>query len=97
MAVFACALCGAALTVLLSQIVLPVHAHQKCGHALLPVLMEPKKFAVDPEPSGPPWRPWSEVRAGEAEDRGLFAPTAVSLSGHRERSPSRRVTPAAPS
>ncbi|MER5535295.1 hypothetical protein [Streptomyces mirabilis] len=39
MAVFVCASCGAALTARLSQVALPVHAHHKYGHELLPALM----------------------------------------------------------
>ncbi|MFE4825891.1 hypothetical protein [Streptomyces sp. NPDC056672] len=72
--VFACAGCGAVLTASLSRVVLPVHAHHRYGHAMLPALMEPGTYAVDPEPFGPPWRPWSEIGAGEAEARGIFAP-----------------------
>ncbi|MEV6653745.1 hypothetical protein [Streptomyces sp. NPDC051219] len=73
-AVFACAGCGAVLTAPVSQIALPVHAHHTYGHELLPALMEPGAYAVDPEPSGPPWRPWSEIEVDEAEARGVFAP-----------------------
>ncbi|MGW0633368.1 hypothetical protein [Streptomyces sp. NPDC002758] len=36
--------------------------------------MEPGTYAVDPEPSGPPWRPWNEIGVDEAEARGVFAP-----------------------
>ncbi|GAB2871683.1 hypothetical protein GCM10027074_44140 [Streptomyces deserti] len=74
MAVFACAGCGAVLTAPVSQVALPEHAHHTYGHGLLPALMEPGMYAVDPEPSGPPWRPWSEIGAEEAEARGVFAP-----------------------
>lgn len=74
MVVFACAGCGAVLTAPLSEIALPVHAHHRCGYDLLPPLTEPGTYAVDPEPSGPPWRPWSEIGADEAEARGVFAP-----------------------
>ncbi|WP_280724784.1 hypothetical protein [Kitasatospora sp. MAA4] len=77
MAVFACARCGAALTAAVSQIALPVHAHQTYGHELLPALMEPGTYAVDPEPSGPPWRLWSEIGVQEAEARGVFAPVGA--------------------
>ncbi|MER6195128.1 hypothetical protein [Streptomyces cyaneofuscatus] len=57
MFVFVCAGCGAGLTAPLSQVALPVHAHQVYGNgARLPVLMEPGTFAVDPEPGGPPRR-----------------------------------------
>lgn len=76
MAVFTCARCTADLTVPVSRVALPVHAHSRCGHVLLPPLMRAGTHAVDPEPFGPPWRPWDEA---EAEARGLFAPVA-SLS-----------------
>ncbi|MFB7513061.1 hypothetical protein [Streptomyces sp. NPDC056144] len=57
MFVFVCAGCEARLTVPLSPVMLPVHAHQNYGNGVqLPVLMEPGTFAVEPEPSGPPWR-----------------------------------------
>ncbi|MEU3268864.1 hypothetical protein [Streptomyces bacillaris] len=50
MFVFACAGCGAELTVPLSPAALPPHAHQKYGNGLqLGVLMEAGTFAVDPD------------------------------------------------
>ncbi|HEU5032583.1 MAG TPA: hypothetical protein VFV01_47220 [Spirillospora sp.] len=77
---FACAGCGAVLTAPLSQVALPVHAHQSYGHTMLPALMEPGTYAVDPRPSGPPWRPWGEITTAEAEAQGWYAPVhAVSL------------------
>ncbi|KAB2357770.1 hypothetical protein [Actinomadura montaniterrae] len=80
MTVFACAGCGAVLTAPLSQVALPVHAHQSYGHAMLPALMEPGTYAVDPHPSGPPWRLWGEITTAEAEAQGWYAPVhAVSL------------------
>ncbi|MEU2870785.1 hypothetical protein ABZ769_16520 [Streptomyces olivoreticuli] len=74
MAVFACSRCDAVLTAPVSQVVLPDHAHHSYGHELLPALMEPGTYAVDPEPSGPPWRLWSEIGVDEAEARRLYAP-----------------------
>ncbi|MFI0896605.1 hypothetical protein [Streptomyces sp. NPDC020983] len=75
MYVFVCAGCGRELTVPLSQVALPIHAHQSFGNGLqLPVLMEPGTFAVDPEPSGPPYRRWEEVDPDEAAARGIHAP-----------------------
>ncbi|MGW3115493.1 hypothetical protein [Streptomyces sp. NPDC001091] len=63
MFVFVCAGCGARLTIPLSQVALPAHAHQKYGNGIqLPVLMESGTFAVDPEIWGPPW---DETRPGE--------------------------------
>ncbi|MBL1083561.1 hypothetical protein JK359_16535 [Streptomyces actinomycinicus] len=75
MFVFVCAGCGAELTAPLSQVALPVHAHQKYGNGIqLPVLMESGTFAVEPEPSGPPWRRWEEIDPAEVAARGIYAP-----------------------
>ncbi|WP_424531781.1 hypothetical protein ACOZ38_17230 [Sphaerisporangium viridialbum] len=78
MIVFTCVDCGALLTSPVSQFALPAHAHahahQKYGHELLPALLEPGTYAVNPEPSGPPWRQWKEIGAEEAEARGVYAP-----------------------
>ncbi|SEG83344.1 hypothetical protein SAMN05216223_11453 [Actinacidiphila yanglinensis] len=81
MAVFGCAGCGAVLTVPVSRVALPVHARQNVGHDLLPALMEPGTYAVDDEPSGPPWRPWSEIGAELASVRGVFAPVPALSFG----------------
>ncbi|MFJ6099672.1 hypothetical protein ACIQHY_01485 [Streptomyces sp. NPDC092359] len=82
MFIFSCAGCGAGLTAPLSRVALPVHARQKYGNGTrLPVLMEPGTFAVDPEPSGPPWRSWEELRPGEAAARGLHAPVRQLSDG----------------
>ncbi|MEU9715050.1 hypothetical protein [Streptomyces sp. NPDC047976] len=82
MFVFVCAGCGAGLTVPLSQVELPAHAHQKYGNGIqLPVLMEPGTFAVEPEPWGPPWRRWEEVDADEAAARGIHAPVYAVSDG----------------
>lgn len=75
MFVFVCAGCGARLTTPLSEVALPLHAHQIYGNGLqLPVLMESGTFAVDPEPWGPPWRTWEEIDPEEAAARGIYAP-----------------------
>lgn len=79
MSVFMCAECGAVLTSPMSQVALPAHAGQRYGHDLLPALMEPGTYAVNPEPSGPPSRRWEEIGAAEAEARGVYAPV-LSLS-----------------
>ncbi|MEU9092502.1 hypothetical protein [Streptomyces sp. NPDC048428] len=72
---FVCSRCGAELTGPLSHVSLPVHTHQIYGNgAQMPVLMEAGTFAVDPEPSGPPWRLWDEVDPVEAAARGVYAP-----------------------
>ncbi|MEU4233805.1 hypothetical protein AB0F17_56825 [Nonomuraea sp. NPDC026600] len=75
MVVFACTGCGAVLTARVSQVALPDHAGQKYGHDLLPALLEPGTYAVDPG-DGHPWQPW-EV---EAEGPGVFR-QMYTLSG----------------
>ncbi|MFD5871376.1 hypothetical protein [Streptomyces sp. NPDC060322] len=81
MFVFACAGCGAALTIPLAQVALP-HAHQTFGNGVrLPVLMDPGTFAVEPEPWGPPWRRWEEVDPDEAAARGIHAPLPALSDG----------------
>ena len=75
MLVFACTGCGTVLTAPVTRVALPGHAHQRWGNGVpLPVLMEAGTYAVAPEPSGPPWRRWSEIKADEAEARGVYAP-----------------------
>ncbi|MEU1722138.1 hypothetical protein [Nonomuraea sp. NPDC005692] len=81
MVVFACAGCGAVLTARLSRVALPAHADQQLGHELLPAFLEPGTYAVNPEPSGPPWRLWEEVGADEAETRGVYAPVSALSYG----------------
>jgi hypothetical protein len=79
--VFVCAGCGAELTAPVSRVALPVHTHQRWGHDLLPALMQPGTYAVDLEPSGPPWRLWNEIDPDEAAARGVFAPVAALSFG----------------
>jgi hypothetical protein len=67
MTVFACAGCDATLTVPVSRVALPIHTGQQYGSGLLSVLMEPGTYAVNPDHFGPPWQPWAEVGADEAE------------------------------
>jgi hypothetical protein len=76
MMVFGCRRCGAALTVAVSRVVLPVQANQKYGNrpGPLPPVLEPGTFAADPLPSGPPWRRWADLAAGEAGMLGWYAP-----------------------
>ncbi|MEU6851816.1 hypothetical protein ABZ901_18085 [Actinacidiphila alni] len=82
MFVFVCATCDAKLTVPLSRISLPVHAHQKYGNGTqMPVLMEAGTFSVDPEPWGPTWRRWDEIDPAEAEARGIYAPVYALSDG----------------
>ncbi|MER6302322.1 hypothetical protein ABT247_22565 [Kitasatospora sp. NPDC001539] len=82
MFVFVCAGCGADLTVPLSRVALPAHAHQTYGNGVqLPVLMESGTFAVEPDPWGPPWRRWAEFRPDEAAARGIHAPVHAPPDG----------------
>lgn len=82
MFVFVCASCDAELTVPLSRVALPVHAHQKYGNGVqMPVLMEAGTFAVDQEPWGPPWRRWEETVPVEAEACGICAPVHALSDG----------------
>lgn len=74
MAVFGCAGCGAVLTAAVSQVALPIHLSDAHWEVLHPPLLEAGTYAVDPEPYGPPWRPWEETRTQEAAARGVFAP-----------------------
>ncbi|MGC0316375.1 hypothetical protein QBC98_004873 [Kitasatospora acidiphila] len=81
---FACAGCDCPLTVPLSQVALPVLAHQSYGRERwLPPLMAAGTYAVDSEPWGPPGRPWRELGEGEAVARGLFAPVHFLSEGAR--------------
>lgn len=80
--VFECAGCGAALTVPVTRVALPEHAHRAYGNGVaLPPLVEAGTYAVDPAPSGAPWRPWSGLEPGEAAARGVFAPVHALSTG----------------
>ncbi|MCK8678803.1 hypothetical protein [Streptomyces lichenis] len=82
MTIFGCTGCGAELTAPLTRVALPDSAHQKHGyHATAPVLMGPGTYAVDPAPSGPPWRRWSEISPEEAEAQGVHAPVCALSFG----------------
>ncbi|MFJ9248677.1 hypothetical protein [Streptomyces sp. NPDC101776] len=85
MDVFACAGCGTELTAPVSRVALPVHVDHGRWEELHPPLMEPETYAVDPRPTGPPWRPWSEVGADAAARQGLFAPVYSVSFGARNR------------
>ena len=84
MTVFACRGCDALLTRPVSQVALPVHTHHRYGHDLLSPLMEPGTYAVDPDPSGPPWRPWAEVGDEAAAAEGWYAPVFSLSAGPRD-------------
>ncbi|MEU8816615.1 hypothetical protein [Actinoplanes sp. NPDC048796] len=83
MTVFGCRVCGSELTVPVSKVALPVHAHQKYGNGpgSLEAVLEPGTYAVDPLPFGEPWRRWEELGSGEAEALGWYAPTFGVSSG----------------
>lgn len=83
MTVFGCRRCGATVTVAVSGVALPVHANQKYGNGpgSLPPALEPGTYAVNPLPSGSPWRRWADLDAGEAEALGWYAPTFSVSAG----------------
>lgn len=80
MDVFVCAGCEAALTAPVRRVALPAHAHASYGHVLFPPLMAPGTYAVDPLPSGAPWRTYDDIGADGAAAHGVYAPvTALSV------------------
>lgn len=85
MHVFACAGCGTELTAPVSRVALPVHTHHGAWEELHPPLMEPATYAVDPSPTGPPWRLWQDVGAEVAARQGVFAPVYSVSFGARGR------------
>lgn len=82
---FACAKCGTELTAPVSRVALPVHAHHGGWEELHPPLMEAGTYAVDPQPTGPPWRLWAEVGADVAARQGVYAPVYSVSFGGRNR------------
>lgn len=72
--IFACATCDTPLTTSLSRVARPDHTHQTWGHCLLGSLMASGTYAIDPVPSGWPWRSWSEIGEEEAAARGWYTP-----------------------
>ncbi|MFI6947471.1 hypothetical protein [Streptomyces sp. NPDC050422] len=85
MDVFACAECGTELTVPVSRVALPVHTHHGGWEELHPPLMKPATYAVDPRPTGPPWRLWEEVGEDAAARQGVYAPVYSVSFGARNR------------
>ncbi|MFJ9648555.1 hypothetical protein [Streptomyces sp. NPDC101206] len=85
MDVFTCAGCGAELTAPLSRVALPVHTHHGGWEELHPPLMEPGTYAVDPQPTGPPWRSWDEIGEAGAAGQGVYAPVYSVSFGARDR------------
>ncbi|MFI5866646.1 hypothetical protein [Streptomyces sp. NPDC051546] len=82
---FACAGCGTELTAPVSRITLPVHTHHGGWEELHPALMEPAAYAVDPRPTGPPWRSWEEVGEELAARQDVYAPAYFVSFGARNR------------
>ncbi|MFI1653370.1 hypothetical protein ACH4ZU_00330 [Streptomyces sp. NPDC020472] len=85
MDVFACAGCGTELTAPVSRVALPVHTHHGGWEELHPPLMEPATYAVDPRPTGPPWRLWEDVGEDAAARQGVYAPVHSVSFGARNR------------
>ncbi|MFB7910808.1 hypothetical protein ACFC1T_30670 [Kitasatospora sp. NPDC056076] len=85
MDVFVCADCGTELTAPVSRVALPVHTHHGAWEELHPPLMEPGTYAVDPQPSGPPWRLWQDVGDEAAARQGVYAPVYSVSFGARNK------------
>ncbi|MER5207232.1 hypothetical protein [Streptomyces sp. NPDC002825] len=82
---FVCAGCGTELTAPVSRVALPVHTHHGAWEELHPPLMEPATYAVEPRPTGPPWRRWEEVGAETAARQGVYVPVFGVSFGPRNR------------
>ncbi len=80
-----CAGCGAELTAPVSRVALPVHTHHGAWEELHPPLMEPATYAVDPRPTGPPWRRWEEVGEEAAARQGVYTRVYSVSFGARNR------------
>lgn len=80
-----CAGCGTELTAPVARVALPVHTHYGAWEKLHPPLMEPATYAVEPRPTGPPWRLWDEVGEERAAEQGVFLPQYSVSFGRRNR------------
>ncbi|AQT74081.1 hypothetical protein B1K54_22700 [Streptomyces sp. fd1-xmd] len=85
MDVFVCAGCGTELTAPVSRVALPVHAHYGAWEELHPPLMDPGTYALDPRPTGPPWRLWDDVGEDLAAEQGVYLPRYSVSFGSRDR------------
>ncbi|MEV0743743.1 hypothetical protein AB0I75_00915 [Streptomyces sp. NPDC050273] len=85
MDVFVCAGCGTELTAPVLRVALPDHTHHGAWEELHPPLMEPGTYAVDPLPTGPPWRLWEEVGEEAAARQGVYAQVYSVSFGARNR------------
>lgn len=70
---------------MVSRVALPVHAHHGRWEELHPPLMKPATYAVDPRPTGPPWRSWEEIGEDAAARQGVYAPVHSVSFGARDR------------
>ncbi|MFG3356372.1 hypothetical protein ACGF0B_01800 [Streptomyces griseofuscus] len=77
--------CGVELTAPMCRVALPVHTHHGGWEQLHPPLMEPATYAVEPIPTGPPWRWWQEIGADAAARQGVSAPVYSVSFGARNR------------
>ncbi|MFE7094222.1 hypothetical protein [Streptomyces erythrochromogenes] len=71
---FVCAGCGTELTAPVSRVALPVHSDYGAWEQLHPPLMDPGTYALDPRPTGPPWRLWDDVGEDLAAEQGVYLP-----------------------
>lgn len=85
MDVFVCAGCGTELTAPVLRVALPDHTHHGAWEELHPPLMEPATYAVDPLPTGPPWRLWEEVGEEAVARQGVYAQVYSVSFGARNR------------
>ncbi|MET9569238.1 hypothetical protein ACFYNW_13380 [Streptomyces virginiae] len=82
---FVCAGCGAELTAPVARVALPDHTYFGAWEQLHPPLMQSGTYAVDPLPTGQPWRLWDEVGDEPAARQGIYAPVHSVSFGPRGR------------
>ncbi len=80
-----CAGCGTELTAPVSRVALPDHTHYGAWEELHPPLMDPATYAVEPLPTGPPWRLWGDVGEDLAAEQGVYLPQYSVSFGSRDR------------
>ncbi|MFJ5711507.1 hypothetical protein [Streptomyces sp. NPDC093105] len=73
------------MTAPVSRVALPVQAHHGGWEELHPPLMASSTYAVEPLPTGPPWRPWEEVGEEGAARQGVYVPVRCVSFGARNR------------
>ncbi|MFD5621004.1 hypothetical protein [Streptomyces yangpuensis] len=82
---FVCAGCGTELTAPVSRVALPDHTEYGAWEQLHPPLMEPATYALNPRPTGPPWRLWDDVGEDLAAEQGVYLPQYSVSFGSRDR------------